>query len=338
MLQQTKIFLRIYGKRLIELSITDEQLEKLLAPLIFQRSPLYIAVKEVSDDNFSESEGMKDFVRHLAPQMTLANLHQLIARMIPLIPQEIEENKFMRNNSLAKTLLAYEFAVNPAAAETHFTLSRMQKELPSDHARSAFKEVILKPIIDYFQENPLDTSTLASGVTTLEMQTIPHPAPKETHTNYQEAKALLQGHHETLDEGTLKKSLASLLAHSEHIRNDNEQDDQELIDVLRNTYRFLNQEITTEDYRNSAQQLTTHASISMRLLASAMLVLGALIVAAGTILFSDYITSSGQQLMRQGCATWNAGSYGRLFQTIDTVRRARIDPAQQQEASITQPT
>jgi VPS inhibitor protein E len=153
-LSQTKVLANAYGRKLQEGSISDAEIDYLLKPDTFKKSEGFVdPSKPLSDSNFSKMDSIKDFVLTIAPTIPQDKLHDLTARLIARSP-EGEKNTFMRGSSLEKAFLAYELLHYPTTAETHFDSERVKKEFPGTNDIPNLREVILKPIIEFYRAAP----------------------------------------------------------------------------------------------------------------------------------------------------------------------------------------
>lgn len=172
LLKQTKTLVKRYGEKIINGTISDRELETLMDLRSFPKSEGFVDIEQpITDKNHRQSDAINDFVLAIAPGLTLANLHQLTARMIHLAP-EADRNTFMRNAALEKAFLAYELSQFPQSAEIFFlktesiesadsakyeefkARNRMQKEFSGTNDIANLQRVILKPIIElYSKEN-----------------------------------------------------------------------------------------------------------------------------------------------------------------------------------------
>lgn len=172
MLNNSRALFQEFGQELFSEKMTFERLWLLLDPVNsrFSGTIPYIASEPMTDNNHSQLDAMKDFVRILIEFATShfenntdrlsAWLHRLVNDLLRLwLPQE-PANRLFRNNSLAKTLLAYELAYFAGAADQHFShaegvlFERMQ-EL-SEQDKNYLRHVILSPQIVFFKNPEAD--------------------------------------------------------------------------------------------------------------------------------------------------------------------------------------
>ena len=148
-LQQTKDLLDKYKDKLSNLKLDDKVLTELLDVSVsgpFRKSVGFVDPnKPISDSNFNQSQGLSDFVFALGATLTSEQLDRLTAKLLALCSDTPET--YLRNNSIAKTMLAYEMAFYPQLAEKHFNSGKMPST-PS--GLDALKRVILQPLIDSF--------------------------------------------------------------------------------------------------------------------------------------------------------------------------------------------
>ncbi len=158
-LKQTKILMDKFGKKIIDGTISDDELNTLLSTGMFTKSDGYVDPDKVNDSNHSEWNAISDFVQTIGPEMSDDILHKLTARLIQIAPSR-GENTFMRNSTLEKAFLAYEMYRSPEKTEEHFKSSRIKAEFNSEKGIINLKEVILMPGIKYF-ENPIIVSEIS---------------------------------------------------------------------------------------------------------------------------------------------------------------------------------
>ncbi|MCD8524987.1 MAG: hypothetical protein LRY67_04445 [Gammaproteobacteria bacterium] len=132
MLNNSRVLLEEFGEELLSLKRADERLWLLLdwRNSRFTATIPAIASAPVTDDNHSQLDAIKDFViqlidfarLHFEGNMDFFSgwLHQLVQDLLRLWLPEERGNLLFRNNSLAKTLLAYELAYFPRMADQHF--------------------------------------------------------------------------------------------------------------------------------------------------------------------------------------------------------------------------
>mgnify|MGYP000104782479 CR=1 FL=1 len=170
MLKQTKNLIDAYGAQVINGTITDAELVKLMDTRSFPKSEGYVDPnKPISENNHSQTDAINDFVLAIAPQLKPEILHQLTARML-VLGKDHGANTFMRNSTLEKAFLAYEMSRFPRFAEQFFIPAEKHKDSPEQQARLrmqvAFpgkndipnlKQVILKPIIDLYSQKNITT-------------------------------------------------------------------------------------------------------------------------------------------------------------------------------------
>lgn len=105
-LSQTNLAIKKYGEKLINGSISDQEIKELLATTTFTAAPGYNDPhKPITDKNHSQQQAINDFVITLAPQLAPQVLHDLTHRLISLC-QEHGKNTLMRSSTLEKTFLA----------------------------------------------------------------------------------------------------------------------------------------------------------------------------------------------------------------------------------------
>lgn len=165
-LTQTRQLIATYGKKLINGTITDDELDRLMDRKSFPKSEGYVDISQpVTDANHSQTNAIDDFVLSIAPQLTPEILHQLTARMIVLAPDQ-GTNTFMRGTSLEKAFLAYEMVKFPQSAELFLNIrgpdaatdyelmaqNRMRSEYPTPTDIPNLRTVILKPIVELYQQ------------------------------------------------------------------------------------------------------------------------------------------------------------------------------------------
>lgn len=150
-LKQTKTLMGRFGDKIINGTISDDELKTLLAPKVFTKSDGYVDPNKVNDLNHSEWSAILDFVQTTGPQMTDDELHKLTARLIQLAPSH-GENTFMRNSTLEKAFLSYEMFRLPTLAEEHFNSDRIKAEFNGENDIKNLKEVILMPGKIYFKK------------------------------------------------------------------------------------------------------------------------------------------------------------------------------------------
>nr|MBP9726823.1 hypothetical protein [Gammaproteobacteria bacterium] len=173
-LQITDTLSRQYGHKLIDGSITDEELRELMAAYdpSSTRSERYYASNLITEENYCCLDAIKDFVLTIGPLLTLNDhpelLHSLVERLIAIAPKLTEPNLLFRDSSLGKAFLAYEMAKYPELAETHFqdhsNLKGGKKGILVDktstfteQGKDLLKSRMLGPQIDFFKqyiENP----------------------------------------------------------------------------------------------------------------------------------------------------------------------------------------
>lgn len=128
-LRQTTELLAKYGDKLINGTISVEELRALVQGDEFKRSrggpPNFDRL--VSDDNFNQLQGMINFVQVIAPKIPRATLHELNNKMLDLSPTR-EENSYLREPAnLTRVMLAYQLVNYPEDAKKHL------KEHPKLH-------------------------------------------------------------------------------------------------------------------------------------------------------------------------------------------------------------
>ncbi len=175
-LQITDNLSREYGHKLINGSITNEELKKLMAAYntSFTRSTLYDAYNPITEENYSCLDAIKDFVLTIGPLLTLNDspdfLHSLVERLIAAAPEFTDPNLLFRDSSLEKSFLAYEMARYPELAETHFEDKRHLEDGKkgilvdkiatfSDEAKGNLKTKMLGPQVEFFKNPPSDFIT-----------------------------------------------------------------------------------------------------------------------------------------------------------------------------------
>lgn len=151
-LKKTIALLDPIKERLINGSISDEEIINLLDPKTFTPSPgVKSFQKPVDDLNHNRLDMMRDFMLVVGPSLSPEILHNLTARVIDLAPQ-CDMNTFMRNTTLEKMFLSYEMARQPKLAEQHFASKRMKAEIKDADEVQKLKNKMLKPNVDFFKE------------------------------------------------------------------------------------------------------------------------------------------------------------------------------------------
>ncbi|MBP9727501.1 MAG: hypothetical protein KBD83_08590 [Gammaproteobacteria bacterium] len=172
-LQITDTLSRQYGHKLIDGSITDEELRELMGHYeATTKSALYNGFNPITEENYCCLDAIKDFVLTIGPLLTFndhpESLHSLVERLIAIAPKLTEPNLLFRDSSLGKAFLAYEIAKYPELAETHFqdnsNLKGGKKGILVDktstfteQGKDLLKGRMLGPQIDFFKqhiENP----------------------------------------------------------------------------------------------------------------------------------------------------------------------------------------
>jgi hypothetical protein len=176
MLKQTRHLLERYESKLIDGTITDKELERLMHIDSFPQSEGHVlADQPVSENNHSRLDAMKEFMLAIGPKLKPEILHGLTARMIYL-PSKPEVNTFMRGPAtLEKVFLAYELFNYPNHAKQFFQRStsvempkdltklgeaeyraraRMNEEFKTEKDFSYVKDVLLGPLIQFYKNPP----------------------------------------------------------------------------------------------------------------------------------------------------------------------------------------
>jgi hypothetical protein len=175
MLKQTKKLMAHYGKKLMNGSITDKELKKLMHPDSFKphgdKKGFVNAYAPVSDQNHTRQDAMNDFVLAIGPKLKPEVLHQLTARMICFSKDE-GENTFMRTSVLEKAFLSYEMARLPSLSAQFFMKIEGKENKTQDPEYQArvkiqskiedfkiYKDIILSPLISFYEEHKKDITS-----------------------------------------------------------------------------------------------------------------------------------------------------------------------------------
>ncbi|ARB90893.1 hypothetical protein [Legionella longbeachae] len=266
-LQQTRKLLKKYGKSLNDGTISDQTLDLLLQPDTFKRSPGTAYVdpnKPVTDTNHTQMDAIKDFVETVGEELSPEVLHTLTDRIIQRAPDR-GENTFMRNSTLEKALLAYEMALYPDLAESHFNSERIKTTFPRETDIANLKTVILRPLVDFFSS----TSPLALYKNAL-----------------QKLKEQLQ--QETLDAQT-RNHAQKVVRHIEALKAEGKESIVDLTKILKNTDSLLKNEMPVKDYQIEAKTVQGKPSMGMKILGGLMFALGLAVVAVGITLAASGI-------------------------------------------------
>lgn len=144
-LKQTDALLALYAVKIRDATISDDELRHLLSPGTFVKSIGFVDPdKPVDDDNFSQYHGLQDFVVELGKMLSDDDLHRMTGRLLALLPPD-DAGLFMRNNSLAKTLLTYEMNRQPMIADEHFNRTPFTAIFPDSVSLNVFKKDYLYP-------------------------------------------------------------------------------------------------------------------------------------------------------------------------------------------------
>ncbi len=149
-LSQTTSLIRVYGKKLRDGSISDDELRTLLTEDTFKKSSQFDNKKPISDNNHRTLDAMRNFVGVIAPSIAPEILHELNDRMLNLADQDKLPKTYLRNNSLAKVMLAYETFHFPDSAEDHYRNNKRLSTLFTDREKIGFQETLISPNVEYF--------------------------------------------------------------------------------------------------------------------------------------------------------------------------------------------
>jgi VPS inhibitor protein E len=137
------MLIKQYGSKLIDGTISDQELQALLDSKTFTKSNGYVdPYKPISDLNYSQWNGITDFVSTIGPKIPSDTLNKLTSRLIDMAPS-IGDNTFMRNSTLERAFLAFEMTDSPTSAESHFNSDRFNKEFSGPNDIAKLKQVIL---------------------------------------------------------------------------------------------------------------------------------------------------------------------------------------------------
>ncbi len=156
-LTSTNELIKEYGNELINGTISDKRLSALMQDERFSRSSTYNAFDPVTDSNHSVLDSLRDFVATIGPQIPLAIFHQLTIQLITPAVEALENVDFnhrdtlMRNSTLDKIFLSYEFAHNKASAKTHFEEGGILYEFQSPTNEANLKSVLLSVNVSFFE-------------------------------------------------------------------------------------------------------------------------------------------------------------------------------------------
>ncbi|MDF1677451.1 MAG: hypothetical protein P1U32_02010 [Legionellaceae bacterium] len=156
-LTSTNELIKEYGKALIDGTINDEELSALMNDERFSRSSTYDAFSPVTDSNHSVLDSLRDFVATIGPQIPLATFHQLTIQLIAPAVKALEgvtqarRDTLMRDSTLDRIFLSYEFAHAKDAAETHFQKGGILYQFQLPKNEESLKNVLLKENIRFFK-------------------------------------------------------------------------------------------------------------------------------------------------------------------------------------------
>lgn len=122
-LTQTRELIAQYGQKIIQETISNEELLMLLDATegIFKQSIGYVNPNTpVMDKNFSVADGIIDVVLTLAPELSEEQLHVFNERLINLFFSSYDQHEFLRKSTLDKYFLCYEMVHFPQNANRHF--------------------------------------------------------------------------------------------------------------------------------------------------------------------------------------------------------------------------
>ncbi|KTC89064.1 hypothetical protein [Legionella cincinnatiensis] len=254
-LQQTHELMKIYGESLKDGTISEQMLDQLLLPNVFKRAPESGYVdpnKPVTDSNHTQMDAIKDFVETVGKELSPEVLHTLTHRIIQRAP-DTGENTFMRNSTLEKAFLAYEMALYPQLAESHFDSDRIKTTFPRESDIFKLKTVILHPLVEFF--------------------------------TYKNA---LQKLKEQLQQDTLniqiREHAQKVVSQIEALKTEGKESIVDLTRILNNTQSLLKGEMPVKDYQTEAKTVQGKPSKGMKILGGLMIALGLAVAAVGVAL------------------------------------------------------
>jgi VPS inhibitor protein E len=282
-LKQTRALIQKYGESIKNGTISDEMLDSLSGQDVFKRSPgtSYIDPHApLSESNYSQMDGIKDFVQTIGEELKPEVLHELTARIIERAPDR-GANTFMRNSTLEKALLAYELCKHAELAEGHFDSPRIKSALSGKNDIVNLKTIILNPIIDTFKPS---VNYLAAKKQ-LELLLAADPlSPK----SMQAQKVINQ-----IDK--LKKEGKEPIA--------------DLTEYLKDTSALLNNSMTADAYKAKGQKVQGNPSAGMKFLGGLMIALGVIAAAACVALASVGFVLPGEAVASAGVIAAGIGIF-----------------------------
>ncbi|MES2204741.1 MAG: hypothetical protein V4496_05925 [Pseudomonadota bacterium] len=151
MLKNTSRLIELYGQKLIDGSITEDELKELLEPGVFQKSQGYVDPNaDVTENNHSLLDAIKDFTLNIALKLNENVLHNITTQLLELASKNCDPNCFLRNSTLEKCFFAYEMAHFPARAEQHFETNSILKEYTITERTNLMRMFSL--LVNFFKE------------------------------------------------------------------------------------------------------------------------------------------------------------------------------------------
>jgi hypothetical protein len=265
-LQNTLDLLSQYGQKLIDNSITDDELKQLMDGGSFKQhgNPASNAKQFYSDADHTTTHAMLDFVGSIGPFLNKDQVEQLVTRCLDLSDQS-NPTQYMRNATLEKCFLSYELAVHPQTNSVRFLKGEFLYNIfeTSQNIKN-LQDTILKQNILFYEKEPKSPCT---------------HAPYETASDYPRGaddwSAKLAIRISALPDENYKQQARTFLKTAHELIRKDQENATLAKEAIEKTVALMYNEINPEDYTNyvSGMQAKNHSSPGVQILGAIMLVL-----------------------------------------------------------------